>query len=111
MCDQCDVGYVGYTRGYLFVRVGGRGGGNSSVRGRCDGGHAGRILDDFHSCFGVLRRCHNNFDCLVVEMLLIKQLRPCLKVQSDSIRAELFAWPMQMSDSGFLLTLEIAYFI
>ena len=20
-CDQCDAGYVGYTRGHLFVRV------------------------------------------------------------------------------------------
>ena len=30
------------------------------------------------------------FDCLVNEMLLIKQLRPCLNVQSDSIRAKVF---------------------
>ena len=28
---------------------------------------------------------------LVNEMLLIKQLRPCLNVQSDSIRAKVFA--------------------
>ena len=37
-------------------------------------------------------RCHANskFDCLVHEMLLIKQLTPSLNVQSDSIRAKLF---------------------
>ena len=30
------------------------------------------------------------FDCLINEMLLIKQLRPCLNVQSDSICAKVF---------------------
>ena len=38
----------------------------------------------------VLKKCQNKFDCLVNEMLLIKQLRPCLNVQSDSIRAKVF---------------------
>ena len=36
------------------------------------------------------KKCQNKFDCLVNEMLLIKQLRPCLNVQSDSIRAKVF---------------------
>ena len=37
----------------------------------------------------VLKKCQKNkFDCLVNEILLIKQLPPCL--QSDSIRAEVF---------------------
>ena len=45
---------------------------------------------DLHSCFKVLKKCQNKFDCLVNEMLLIKQLRPCLNVQSDSIRAKVF---------------------
>ena len=36
------------------------------------------------------QKCHNKFDCLINEMLLIKQLRPCLNVQSDSVRAKVF---------------------
>ena len=42
--------------------------------------------------FFVLRKCKNKFDCLVHEMLLISELTPSLNVQSDSIRAKLFAW-------------------
>ena len=89
-CDQCDAGYVGYTRGHLFVRVDGHKSKTSSVREHYESRHAGRIPDDFHSCFYVLKKCQNKFDCLVNEMLLIKQLRPCLNVQSDSIRAKVF---------------------
>ena len=62
----------------------------SSVRKHYDNRHPGRIPDDLHSCFKVLKKCQNKFDCLVNEMLLIKQLRPCLNVQSDSIRAKVF---------------------
>ena len=89
-CDQCDAGYVGYTRGYLFVRVDGHRSKTSSVRKHYDNRHAGRIPDELHNCFNVLQKCQNKFDCLVNEMLLNKQLRPCLNVQSDSIRAEVF---------------------
>ena len=89
-CDQCDAGYVGYTRGHLFVRVSGHRSKTSSVRKHYDNRHPGRIPDDLHSCFKVLKKCQSKFDCLVNEMLLIKQLRPCLNVQSDSIRAKVF---------------------
>ena len=40
--------------------------------------------------FKVLKKCMNKFDCLVNEMLYIKQLRLSLKVQADSIRAKVF---------------------
>ena len=89
-CDQCDAGYVGYTRGHLFVRVDGHRSKTSSVRNHYDSRHAGRIPDDLRNCFSVLKKCHNKFDCLINEILLIKQLRPCLNVQSDSVRAEVF---------------------
>ncbi|XP_068731010.1 uncharacterized protein [Montipora capricornis] len=89
-CDQCDAGYVGYTRGHLFVRVDGHRSKTSSVRKHYDNRHAGRIPDDLHNRFNVLKKCQNKFDCLVNEMLPIKQLRPCLNVQSDSIRAKVF---------------------
>ena len=72
---------------------------------------AGRIPDDLHSCFKVLKKCQNKFDGLVNEMLLIKQLWPCLNVQSDSIRAEVFVQLMQINDARLLVTLVIAFLI
>ena len=36
------------------------------------------------------RRC--KFDCLIFEMLFIKELNPKLNTQKDSIRAKLFTW-------------------
>ena len=38
-CDQCDAGYVGYTRGHLFVRVDGHRSKTSLVRKRYDNRH------------------------------------------------------------------------
>ena len=52
--------------------------------------HAGAVPDDLLSRFKVLKKCRNKFDCLINEMLYIKQLRPRLNVQSDSIRAKIF---------------------
>ena len=33
----------------------------------------------------ILKKCHGKFDCLVYEMLFIKELRPSLITQSDSL--------------------------
>ena len=40
--------------------------------------------------FRVLKKCRGKFDFLVHEMLFIKELRPSLNTQSDSISAKLF---------------------
>jgi len=40
--------------------------------------------------FPVLKNCPGKFDYLVYEMLFIKELRPSLNTQSDSISAKLF---------------------
>ena len=80
-CDQCDASYVGYTCRHLFVCVDGHRSKTSSVRIHYDNRHAGTVLDDLCNCFTLLKKCQNKFDCLVNEMLLIKQLRPCLNVQ------------------------------
>ena len=37
-----------------------------------------------------LRKCQHKFDCLIFEMFFIKDLKPTLNKQSDSIRAKLF---------------------
>ena len=39
--------------------------------------------------FRVLRKCSNKFDCLIFEMFFIRDLKPKLNKQSDSIRAKL----------------------
>ena len=38
----------------------------------------------------VLRKCKTKLDCLIYEMLYIRDLKPNLNTQSDSIRAKLF---------------------
>ena len=45
---------------------------------------------DLEKNFSILKKCKSKFDCLVFEMFFIYELRPCLHVQSDSIRAKVF---------------------
>ena len=45
---------------------------------------------DLTKNFSVLMKCTNKFDCLVYEMLFIRELRHTLNVQSESIRAKVF---------------------
>ena len=90
-CNLCDTGsYVGYTRSHLHARVVGHNSTSSSVRKHYDNDHASAVPEDLLSCFKVLKKCRNKFDCLINEMLYIKQLRPRLNVQTDSIRAKVF---------------------
>ena len=50
----------------------------------------GKVSEDLLRRFVVLKKCRNKFDCLVHEMVFIRQLKPNLNVQSDSIRAKVF---------------------
>ena len=69
-CNLCDTGsYVGYTRGQLYARVDGHKSTSSSVRKHYDNDHMGAVPEDLLSCFKVLKKCMNKFDCLVNEML------------------------------------------
>ena len=86
-CDLCDAGYVGYTCRHLHQRI-------EEHKGATIGDH----LREKHALepnniaksFRILRKCQNKFDCLVFEMLFIKELKPSLNKQCDSIRAKLF---------------------
>ena len=82
--------YVGYSRGHLHACVDGHKSMPSSVRKHYDNNHAGAVPEDLVSCFKVLKKCMNKFNCLVNEMLYIKQLTPSLNVQTDSICAKIF---------------------
>ena len=81
-CSLCDTGsYVGYTH------VDGHKSMSSSVHKHYDNDHVGAVPEDLRSCFEVLKKCMSKFDCLVNEMLYIKQLTSSLKVQTGSICA------------------------
>ena len=41
-------------------------------------------------CFSILRKCQGKYECLLYEMLYIKELSPSLNTQSDSIRSKLY---------------------
>ena len=82
--DLCDAGYVGYTRGHLHTRVNGHKQKASSVY-KHDHEQHGKVPKDLLRPFSVLKKCRNKFDCLVNEMLFIRDLKPTLNVQNDSI--------------------------
>ena len=63
---------------------------SSSVRKHYDNDHMGVVPEDLLNCFKVLKKCMKKFNCLVNEMLYIKQLTPSLNVQTDSICAKVF---------------------
>ena len=46
--------------------------------------------EDIAQSFRILRKCQNKFDCLIFEMFLIKDLKPTLNKQYDSVRVKLF---------------------
>ena len=79
--------YVGYTTRHLHQRIGDY---KHSAIGRHleDQGLSRSDLKDKQ--FSVLRKCRSKFDCLIVEMLFIKELKPGLNTQKDSVRAKLF---------------------
>ena len=88
-CDLCDAGYVGYTRGHLHTRVDGHKQKASSVYKHYHEQH-GEVPKDLLRRFSILKKCRNKFDCLVNEMLFIRDLKPTLNVQNHSIRAKVF---------------------
>ena len=87
-CDLCDADYVGFTSRHLYQRV-------EEHKRSVIGNHV-REQHGIEPCeiaknFRVLRKCSNKFDCLIFEMFFIRDLKPKLNKQSDSIRAKLFA--------------------
>jgi len=88
-CNLCDADYVGYTTRHLHQRIGEH---KYSAIGRHikEHGLTKSALEDKQ--FSILKKCRSKFDCLVFEMLLIKELSPVLNTQKDSIRVKLFTW-------------------
>ena len=81
-CDLCDADYVGYTCRHLHQRIDEHKG---SVVGLHMREHHGESTSRIENCFSILRRCRGKYECLLYEMLYIRELKPSLNTQSDSI--------------------------
>ena len=79
--------YVGYTTRHLHQRIGEH---KHSAIGRQLEDHGLSKSDLKEKQLSILRKCRTKFDCLIFEMLFIKELKPGINTQKDSIRAELF---------------------
>ena len=82
--------YVGFSKRHLLKRINEHTNTRSSIGKHMKLQH-GVQRPAIAENFTVLKKCRSKLDCLVYEMLLIKELKPSLRnVQSDSIRAKLF---------------------
>ena len=88
-CGLCDLDYIGYTTRHLHQRIEEHKSLSSSVGRHMKTKHD---LDkpELKAHFTILKKCKSKFDCLVHEMLLIRERQPSLNKQSDSIRAKVF---------------------
>ena len=86
-CDLCDADYVGYTARHLPQRIAEHK--YSAIGKHLLDAHGDKNLINEGQC-RVLKKCQGKFECLVYEMLFIKELRPSLNTQGDSISAKLF---------------------
>ena len=87
-CDLCDADYVSFTSRHLHQCV-------EEHKWSVIGNHV-REQHRNEPCeiamnFRVLRKCLSKFDCSIFEMFFIRDLKPKLNKQSDSIHAKLFA--------------------
>ena len=91
--------YVGFTNRHLFQRISEHTNSRSSIGKHIKLQH-GFQRPAIAEIFTVLKKCGSRLDCLVNEMLLIKELKPSLNVQSDSIRTSkrrltvIFKWKL-----------------
>ena len=87
LCDLCDADYAGYTARHLHRRIVEHK--NSPIGKHLVEPH-GQLGNPKESQFRILRKCQTKFECLIYEMLFIKEINPSLNTQTDSIRAKLF---------------------
>ena len=81
-CSFCDEKYIGFTMWHLHERCEEHKFNSSSIK---------KHFTNKHDCLPVNINQHfNKYDCLIYEMLYIRELSLSLNVQSDSIKAKLF---------------------
>ena len=89
-CDQCESGYVGYTSRRLHQRVDEHTASKTAI-----GDHMrthGSDISSLPKNFRILRKCKYKWDCLMFEMLFIRELKPTLNKQKDSISSKVFKY-------------------
>ena len=86
-CDLCDTDYIGHTTRRLHQRT-------EEHRATAVGAHVkgchGISNPELLKQFSVVKKCQGKLDCLIREMLFIRERKPKLNTQSDSIRAKVF---------------------
>ena len=86
-CSSCDANYIGYTSRHLHLRI-------NEHRYFVIGKHLKekhlQELTNIQERFKILLKCRGKFECLIYEMLLIKEKRSSLNSETDSILANLF---------------------
>ena len=86
--DLCDANYVWFTTHlHLYQRVSKH---CYSAVGKHLEAQYGNNRTKTDHLFKILRKCNSRFDFLVYEMLYIKDIKPSLNMQADSIRGKLF---------------------
>ena len=82
-CDLCDAGYVGYTCRHLHQQ-------NEEHKGTTQGSSTIWFQMTLREVLEFKKKCQSKLNCLIFEMLFIKELKPTLNKQCDSISAKLF---------------------
>ena len=112
-CDRCEAGYVGYTSRHLYKRTEVHKLTTTGKHIRED--HAGD-LNDLAAKFRVLPKCKGKLDRLIFEILYIRDLKPSLNKQLDSIKSKLFTWiPKLLNLYSFIvhicMTFKLVFFV
>ena len=58
----------------------------------------------------ILKKCQSKLDCLIFEMLFIRELEPKLNKQRDSIRAKVFTYPFTFNFVSFASAFLLLFF-
>ena len=80
-CGLCDANY---TCRHLYDQSVEEHKTSSSIGNHIKEQHI-TVPSDIYRDFKILRKCQSKYDCLIYEMLVIKELKPTLNKQSDSI--------------------------
>ena len=86
-CDLCDANYIGYTCRHLHQRVEEH---KHSVIGKHFLGKDNLKRMNLNTNFKVLKKCRGKLECLILEMLIIRNKSPTLNTQADSSPAKRF---------------------
>jgi len=89
-CDLCDADYVGYTRRHLFQRTDEH---KHSAIGKHSRDAHNQRNKDLQKQFTILKKCCGKLECLIYEMLFIKDKKPKLNTKSTSIKAKQYYLP------------------